>query len=250
MHEIWTRIEHRLDRAEVRRTAAFDHVARERPRTARKTDQRHALTPLRVGERGANFAHGVGHVAQRGVDIRHREARDVVFRAYRTNEFRAFAGHELEAETHGVGHGQDVGEQDRSVERITLERLQRDFRCERRALRQTEETARATTRGVVFRQVAASLPHQPDRRVVGGLAQQRAQKSVVQECMGHVAYDSGQKGILPDPARRIALDASNSCCAVRPRPVSVCQQRCHDLAKRPMFKHQLPGYYPTALSDN
>ena len=71
-------------------------------------------------------AHRVDHVAQL-VRIGHGQSRDVRLVAHGPLEPRAFALGEIQAQAHRVGHGQDVGEQDRRVERKALERLQRDF---------------------------------------------------------------------------------------------------------------------------
>ena len=116
-----------------------------------------------------------------------RQARDVRLVAHRALEARAFALDEVQAEAHRVGHGQDVGEQDGGVERKALERLQRHFGGVVGVRREAHEAAGAGARGVVLGQVAAGLAHQPDRRVVGGLAQERAQEGVVEKGMGHVA---------------------------------------------------------------
>ena len=74
---------------------------------------------------------GVEHVAQlRHVGDVERADRRVV--RCRAREARALAFGERQAETHRVGNGEDVGEQDRGVERIARERLQRDLGRERR----------------------------------------------------------------------------------------------------------------------
>ena len=42
-------------------------------------------------------------------------------------EARAFALGEAQAQAHRIGHGEDVAEQDRGVERVAVQRLQRDL---------------------------------------------------------------------------------------------------------------------------
>ena len=74
---------------------------------------------------------GVEHVAQPR-HVGHGERCDRASSRIGARESRAFALGERQAEAHRVGHGQDVGEQDRRIERKALERLQRHFGRERR----------------------------------------------------------------------------------------------------------------------
>ncbi len=98
-----------------------------------------------------------------------RSAVDVGGVAHGALEARAFAVGEVEAEAHRVGHRQDVGEQDRRVEREARERLQRDFARELRVSSQSvEKTAGTGARRAVLGQVAAGLAHHPDRRASTG----------------------------------------------------------------------------------
>jgi hypothetical protein len=105
-------------------------------------------------------------------------------------ELRPFAGLEVRPSP-WHRERQDVGEQDRRVERETIERLQRHFGRVVGILREAEETAGAARR-VVFGQIAAGLAHQPDRRVVGRLAQKRTQEGVVEQGMGHGRSDDAR----------------------------------------------------------
>jgi hypothetical protein len=89
---------------------------------------------------------------------------------------------EGQAQAHGVGHGQDVAEQDGGVQRVTLQRLQRDFGGVVHVGGQAHEAAGLGARGAVLGQVAPGLAHQPQGRVVGGLAQQARRK--VSFCRG------------------------------------------------------------------
>ena len=63
--------------------------------------------------------------------------------AHRPLELRAFALDEIQAQAHRVGHGEDVGEQDRGVEREARQRLQRDFAGELGVLGHRQEAAGA-----------------------------------------------------------------------------------------------------------
>ena len=93
-------------------------------------------------------------------------------------EFRTFTFDEMQAQTHGVGHSEDVGKQDRGIEIKACQGLQGDFAGQLRRFGQRQETAGTLARGAVFGQVATGLAHDPDRRGVHGLAPQRAQEAV------------------------------------------------------------------------
>ena len=99
--------------------------------------------------------------------------------AHRPLELRALAGLELQAQIHRVRNREDVREQDRGIERIAIDRLQRDFAGDLGIGAHLEETAGARARGAILRQIAAGLAHQPDRPARRGLAQQGAQQQVV-----------------------------------------------------------------------
>ncbi len=105
---------------EVVRTAAFNHVAGERPRAAGKTNERHALATLRIRQRLADFAHRVRHVAQRGADIRHGKARDVSLSAHRMRQSSDLrrATNSSPRPMAAVSTVRMSGEQDGCVERI------------------------------------------------------------------------------------------------------------------------------------
>src|SRR5439155_17358586 len=66
------------------------------------------------------------------------------------------------------------GEQDRRVQRIARERLQRHLGGERGRLAQREKASRLRSRAAVFGEITARLAHEPDRRIRGRLPQQRA----------------------------------------------------------------------------
>ena len=92
---------------------------------------------------------------------------------------RTFARFELETHVHRVRHGQDVRKQDRRIEPVTLERLQRHLAGELRIHAELQETAGPRARGPVLGQVTPRLAHHPDGRTWRRLAQQRTQEQVV-----------------------------------------------------------------------
>ncbi len=174
---------HRLDLAPVLAAAALDHVAGKRPRTAGKADQRD-----RGVQFAANRAHGIHDIAQLDVHVGYGEFRDVGHAADRALELRTLAIGEVQAKAHRVRHGQDVGKQDRGIQRKTAQRLQRHFTGQFRVLGQGQEAAGLRARRPVFRQVAAGLAHQPDRRAVDGFAAQGTQEATIEGRVvsGHV----------------------------------------------------------------
>ena len=166
--------------------AAFDHVAGERPGAAAKANQGYAVI-----ERGADGAHGVHDVAQFLLRVGYGQGADGGFVAQGTLKTRAFAFGKVEAKTHGVGHGEDVGKQNGGIQRETFQRLQGDFTGEFRRFAQAEKTAGAGAGFAVFGQIAASLTHHPNGRVGRGLAQQGAQENIILRA-GHGAVPCGE----------------------------------------------------------
>jgi len=81
---------------------------------------------------------------------------------------RALALAEGDGATERVGDDQDVGEQDRRIEAIAPQRLQRHFRGEGGRVAKVQEAAGLGPRCPVFGKVAPGLAHQPDGRA--GLA--------------------------------------------------------------------------------
>jgi hypothetical protein len=139
-------VHHSLDAREIPRAAAFHDVCRNSPRAAGEPDERNATRKL-----AANEAHGIDHVAQLCVRIGNTEPCHVCARAHRTLDARAFAGLELEAEAERVRNREDVREQNRRVERITRERLQRHFAREVWRHAEFQKTAGALASRAVFR---------------------------------------------------------------------------------------------------
>jgi len=131
------------------------------------------------GTRPACFARRIEHVAELGRGVGRRELADRRLVAQRPLEARPLAFAEGEPEAHGIGNGEDVGKQDRRVERKALERLQRDLGGQRRRPDELEEASGARARSVVLGEIAAGLAHQPCRGVLRRLASERPQQRVV-----------------------------------------------------------------------
>ncbi len=115
-------IEQGLDQGELATGTAFDHVSRQSPGTARETDQRHAAVELATDQ-----AHGIHHITQLGFRIWDGQRLNVRSGTQRTLEARTFAFVEGQTKTHGIGNGENVGEQNRRIERETIQRLQGHF---------------------------------------------------------------------------------------------------------------------------
>ncbi|MNZ75768.1 hypothetical protein D3C78_942540 [compost metagenome] len=197
VHGLRVVVEHGLGLAEVFRRAAFDHVGRQGPWAAGEADQRY--TSVQFTTDGADRIH---HVAEVFLRIGNRQGFDVGQGADDLLEARTFAGFEVQALAHGIGDGQDVGEEDRRVQlRITVERLHRDFASERRVHAQAHEIAGLGTAGAVFRQVATGLTHHPHGSDVYGLLEQGAQETVVLQG-SHVGIRKKSAGIFSEPGAK------------------------------------------------
>ena len=195
MQQIRTRVEQGLDMAIVAAGSAFNHVAGQGVGAAGKADQRHAII-----ERPQGLADGVGHITQAIVGVGGGQAQDVPFFTQGMFKARPFALAEIQPQPHGIGHRQNVGKNDGGVQIVARQRLQRHLTGERRVPAQVEKAADAPAQRAVFRQITSGLTHHPDRRMVGRLAQQRAQKIVVTRS-SHGNFDcsigvSGQKRIM------------------------------------------------------
>ena len=92
---------------------------------------------------------------------------------------RALAGDEPEVGAQSVRDQQDVGEEDRRVEAVAADRLERDLGGEVGVVAQRQEIARLRARRAVLRQVASGLTHHPDRRDGKRFAREGAQKQFV-----------------------------------------------------------------------
>ncbi len=165
-----------FDQSEFLAGAALDHVTGQRPGAAGETDERHA-----AGEFAADQAHRIQHVAQFRFRVGHCQFRHCGGIPHRPFEGRAFAFHEMQAQTHGRGDGEDVGEQNRRVQRKAIDGLQRDFAGQFRCAHELDETAGAGTGFAVLGEVAARLAHDPYGRARRGFAQERTQEQIVFE---------------------------------------------------------------------
>ena len=151
-------IGHHPRRRLVRRALARHHIGRHRPWRAAEADQR----DLRI-----EFA---AHPAQRFIhrlefaEVGLRRQRFDLLRRVQRLEPRALADLEAHRAAERVGNDQNVREDDRGVEIEAADRLQGDFGGEFRREAQIEKAPRLGAHFAVFRQIAAGLPHHPDRR--------------------------------------------------------------------------------------
>ena len=178
VHQVRAAVHQALHVAVVVAARTFDHVAGQGPGAAGKPDQGDAAAPIGQGQGLADGSHRVKHVAQL-VQVGHLQRGHIGLFTHRLGKARPLARRKAQPQAHGVGHRQDVREQNSRVQRIAVQGLQRHLGGEVGAGGQTHEAAGPRARGVVFGQVAAGLAHQPHRGVVGGLAQAGAQELVV-----------------------------------------------------------------------
>ena len=141
----------------VRRTLAGDHVSRDRPRRTAKTDQRDLWRKLTTD------------AAQRLIDrfelaeVGLRRQRRHFLRRIQRIEPRAFAGLEAHRTAERIGNDENVGEDDRGIEVEAPDRLQRDLGGMIRREAEIEKAAGLGAQRAIFRQIAAGLPHHPER---------------------------------------------------------------------------------------
>ena len=195
MQQIRTRVEQGLDMAIVAAGSALNHVAGQGVRAAGKADQWHA-----IAERTPHLGNRIGHITQAIVGVWYGQPQNVPLFTQGAFKTRPFTLAKIQPQPHGIGHRQNVGENDGGVQIVARQRLQRHLTGERRVPAQVEKAAGAPAQRAVFRQITPGLTHHPDRRMVGRLAQQRAQKIVVTGS-SHGDFDcsmgiSGQKRIM------------------------------------------------------
>ena len=159
VQQIGARIHHTFNGAKFLAAAAFHHIAGQRKRAAGKTDQRHAAI-----KRAADRSHRIKHIAQLH-HIGHFQFGDIGLVLQHPFKFRPLTLGEIEAQPHGIGHGEDVGKQNRRVQIEAFQRLDGYFRGQFGVFAQIEKAARLRAGGFVFRQIAAGLAHHPHRRV-------------------------------------------------------------------------------------
>jgi len=83
--------------------------------------------------------------------------------------------HERHLLAEGVRHHKDIREHDGRVQAVAAHRLQRDLGRKLRRVAQVEEAAGLGPDLMVLGQVAAGLPHQPNRRRRQHLARKRCE---------------------------------------------------------------------------
>jgi hypothetical protein len=133
----------------------------------------------------ADETHRVHDIAQLVFQVGHGEPLYVRGRPHRVLELRTLTLGKIEAETHRIRNGENVGKKNRCVEREALERLERHFAGKLRCGAQLHERTGFLARGAVLREITSGLPHDPHRRHVHGLTHQRTQESIVFE-YGHL----------------------------------------------------------------
>ncbi len=133
------------------------HIARDRPGSAAKADQRDVAREqsLQTVER---LEHGrelrpIGRVAES------RQAGRVTDRG----EPRAFAALEGDVLSERVGNDENVGEKDRRVEAEAADRLESGFDRKSGRVTEIEESRGASADLAIFGKIAARLTHEPDR---------------------------------------------------------------------------------------
>ena len=161
---------------------------------------------------------------------RARPVRPRGFVAHILGKARASPWAKGQPQAHGVGHGQDVAEQNGGVQRVALQRLQRDLGGVIAVGGQAHEAAGLGAGGAVLGQVAPGLAHQPQRRVGRGAAQAGLQEGGVVQ--GGKARSSalrlgvvGWKHSFPIVAACGLIPSLNHpcrCCFVLPCSSTVC----------------------------
>ena len=156
----------------VPRGAPFNRVAGQRERRAGEADQRHASIEPAAGQRN-----GVRHIAE-FAPVDQLERVHVRARPDGVVDHGSLAFLEREAEAHRLEREQNVGEDNRGIEREAVDRLKRDLRRQLGRLADFED-GMLRADGPVFRHVAAGLPHEPHRHAVRGLAATGFEESIV-----------------------------------------------------------------------
>src|SRR5690606_3714975 len=112
---------------------------------------------------------------QRLVDRLHRLQRGQPFGRGERGQPRPLAGDEPEIGAKGLRQEENVGEEDRGIEAVAADRLERDLGGKIRRVAERQEIPRLLARRPVLRQVASRLPHHPDRRNGQGFAGEGAE---------------------------------------------------------------------------
>ena len=88
--------------------------------------------------------------------------------SHRIVDDRTLAFRKLQAEAHRFKRQQDVGKNDRRIERKAIDRLKRDLRSQFGCLAQLEDRMFRAER-TIFSHITARLAHEPDRRTIDRL---------------------------------------------------------------------------------
>ena len=121
VQQLGAAVEQGFDLAEFLAAAAFHHITGEGEGAAGKADQRHAAV-----QRAADGGNGVEYIAQFG-HIGHLQCGNVGFVLQWAGKLGAFAFGKIEAQAHGIGHGEDVGEEDGGVKAEAVDGLEGYF---------------------------------------------------------------------------------------------------------------------------
>jgi hypothetical protein len=146
----------------------LDQVAGDGERAADEADDRLLRREGRAYERNRLEHRG-------GVPLRVEATQpdEVVSRANRLVDHRAHALDEIDPEAHGGDRQHDVGVDDRRVDAVGADGLERHLRAELGPGADLEQRIPLANRPV-FGQRAARLAHEPDRRTLHGVASRRA----------------------------------------------------------------------------
>jgi hypothetical protein len=168
--EIRSRVRHLAHEGEVAAAAALDHVARERERASRESDEGNTAAELALDLRDRLRRRS------RAIACRARERSDRA--SSRSGRAKRGPSPSANESPRPIASGivRMSEKENRGVERKARERLQRDFGGVIGILRERHEAACLRAHRVVLGEVASGLPHEPDRRVRRRLAPQRAQK--------------------------------------------------------------------------
>ncbi len=157
----------------VRRTTAGDHVGRDRPGRAAKSQQRHSRRQIRL------------HTPDGLVDRRQHVVIDLRRQPLETGavldriEQRTFAGGKCHRLSERMRHHQDVRKQNRRIESESPHRLQRNLGRELRIENEIEKASGLLAQRAIFRQIASCLAHHPYRRRPPRLAIEHIENGLV-----------------------------------------------------------------------
>ena len=190
-------VHQRLGSRVVARRSTLDGVRRQGERRAAETDEGNA-----VGQLGAQQADGGEHVAERFARLEPAQPGDVVRRADRLVDDRAFALDEIERDAERLERQEQIREEDGGVDLDAVDRLQRHLGGQLRLAADVEQGVPLADRAVLGH-VASRLAHEPDRRAVDGLAPAGAEKAVVHPKIV-LRADGAARGAATAPGVRAA----------------------------------------------